>query len=134
MMKIHQYGIMSVATLSQAAGSEAMDNGDGDVARMRSEYRRRRDFLVSALNRMGLKTMLPRGAFYVFADISQTGLSDEDFCLQLLERHGVACVPGSAFGKCGAGFIRMSYAASLEKIRIAAGRIADFVQSLETRP
>ena len=80
MMKIHQYGIMSAPTLSQAAGAEAMDKGNSDVARMRAEYLRRRDFLVAALNRMGLKTILPKGAFYVFADIRRTGLSSEEFC------------------------------------------------------
>ena len=131
MMKIHQYGIMSAPTLSQAAGAEALDNGDGDVARMRAEYKRRRDFLVSALNKMGLKTILPKGAFYVFADISKTGLEDEEFCLKLLNEYDVACVPGSAFGACGKGFVRMSYATSLEKIRIAAKRLSDFMQSLK---
>jgi aminotransferase len=131
MMKIHQYCIMSAPTLSQAAGAEAMDRGDGDVDRMRSEYRRRRDFLVAALNKAGLKTLLPKGAFYVFADIRNTGLTGEEFCLRLLDEHGVACVPGSAFGACGEGFGRMSYATSLEKIRIAAERLSEFVRSLK---
>ena len=131
MMKIHQYGIMSAPTISQAAGAEAMDNGDGDVARMRSEYKRRRDFLVNALNKMGLKTILPKGAFYVFADIGKTGLSDEEFCLRLLDGHDVACVPGSAFGACGKGFVRMSYATSPEKIRVAAERLSTFLRSLK---
>ena len=129
MMKIHQYGIMSAPTLSQAAGAEAMDNGDVDVARMRAEYKRRRDFLVAALNRMGLKTILPKGAFYVFADISKTGLKDEEFCLRLLEEQDVACVPGSAFGACGEGFVRMSYATSLEKIHAAAERLSAFLRN-----
>ena len=129
MMKIHQYGIMSAPTLSQAAGAEAMDNGDLDVARMRAEYKRRRNFLVAALNKMGLKTILPKGAFYVFADISKTGLKDEEFCLRLLEEQDVACVPGSAFGGCGEGFVRMSYATSLEKIRIAAERMSAFLRN-----
>ena len=132
MMKIHQYGIMSAPTLSQAAGVEAMDNGDMDVARMRAEYRRRRDFLVDALNRMGLKTMLPKGAFYVFADISGSGLKDGEFCLRLLEEQGVACVPGSAFGACGEGFVRMSYATSLEKIRVAAERLSAFLRNVKS--
>ena len=127
MMKIHQYGIMSAPTLSQAAGVEAMDKGDGDVARMRAEYRRRRDFLVGALNRMGLKTLLPKGAFYVFADIRKTGLSSEEFCLRLLNEHAVACVPGPAFGACGEGFVRMSYATSMKKLQLAAERLAAFV-------
>lgn len=130
MMKIHQYGIMSAPTLSQAAGAEAMDKGDGDVARMRAEYRRRRDFLVDALNRMGLKTLLPKGAFYVFADIRKTGLSSEAFCLRLLNGHAVACVPGSAFGACGEGFVRMSYATSMKNLQIAAKRLAAFVAEL----
>ncbi len=123
MMKIHQYGIMSAPTLSQAAGVEAMDRGDKDVERMRREYQRRRDYLVPALNRMGLKTMLPKGAFYIFADIRSTGLSDEDFALRLLKEFGVACVPGSAFGPSGAGFVRLSYATNMEKIRLAVGRM-----------
>ena len=123
MMKIHQYGIMSAPTLSQAAGVEAMDHGDKDVDRMRREYQRRRDYLVPELNRMGLKTVLPKGAFYIFSDIRSTGLSDEEFALKLLKDFGVACVPGSAFGTCGAGFVRMSYATSMEKIRLAVERI-----------
>ena len=123
MMKIHQYGIMSAPTLSQAAGVEAMDHGDAEVARMRHEYRRRRDYLVPALNAIGLKTVLPKGAFYIFADIRATGLSDEDFAIRLLKEFGVAVVPGSAFGPCGAGFVRMSYATSLEKIHLAVARM-----------
>ena len=123
MMKIHQYGIMSAPTLSQAAGVEAMDHGDKEVARMRREYRRRRDYLVPALNAMGLTTRMPQGAFYIFADIRATGLSDEDFALRLLNDYGVAVVPGRAFGPCGAGFVRMSYATSLEKIRLAVERM-----------
>ena len=123
MMKIHQYGIMSAPTLSQAAGAEAMDHGDKDVARMRREYQRRRDFLVPALNRMGLMTLMPKGAFYLFPDVRTTGLSDEEFALKLLKEFGVACVPGSAFGACGAGFVRMSYATSMEKIRLAVERL-----------
>ncbi len=127
MMKIHQYGIMSAPTLAQAAGVEAMDFGDKDVARMRREYRKRRDFLVPALNAMGLKTLMPNGAFYLFPDIRATGLSSEDFCMKLLKEHGVACVPGGAFGPCGEGFVRMSYATSLEKIKLAAKRIAEML-------
>ena len=127
MMKIHQYGIMSAPTLSQAAGVEAMDHGDKDVDRMRREYRKRRDYLVPALNGLGLKTVMPKGAFYVFADVRPTGLSDEDFALKLLKEQGVAVVPGSAFGACGAGFVRLSYATSLERIRLAVERIAKLV-------
>ena len=127
MMKIHQYGIMSAPTPSQAAGVEAMDHGDADVVRMREEYRRRRDFLVPALNEMGLKTVMPKGAFYAFADIRSSGLSDEDFALRLLEEDSVAVVPGSAFGQSGAGYVRLSYATSMEKLRIAVERMAKFL-------
>ena len=123
MMKIHQYGIMSAPTLSQAAGVEAMDNGDNDVARMRREYQRRRDYLVPALNAMGLKTLMPKGAFYLFTDVRSTGLDDNAFAMKLLKEFGVAVVPGSAFGSCGAGFVRLSYATSLERIKIAVERM-----------
>ena len=126
MMKIHQYGIMSAPTPSQAAGVEAMDHGDPDVVRMREEYRRRRDFLVPALNEMGLGTVMPKGAFYAFADIRSSGLSDQEFALRLLEERAVAVVPGSAFGPSGAGYVRLSYATSMEKLRIAVERIAKF--------
>lgn len=127
MMKIHQYGIMSAPTLSQAAGVEAMDHGDADVQRMKREYRRRRDRLVSALNAMGLATVTPKGAFYIFPDIRTTGMDDETFALRLLQEQGVACVPGSAFGASGAGFVRMSYATSLDKIDLAIERLGRFL-------
>ena len=129
MMKIHQYGIMSAPTLSQAAGVEAMDLGDKDVARMKREYNRRRDYLYEALNGLGLKTLLPKGAFYIFPDVRQTGMDDETFAIRLLKDYGVACVPGSAFGHCGAGFVRMSYATSMEKIRLAVERLGRFLTS-----
>ena len=130
MMKIHQYGIMSAPTLSQAAGVEAMDNGDNDVARMRCEYRRRRDYLVPALNAMGLATLQPKGAFYLFTDIRSTGLDDNAFAMRLLKEFGVAVVPGSAFGGCGAGFVRLSYATSMERIRMAVGRMQRMLDSI----
>ena len=129
MMKIHQYGIMSASTMAQAAGVEAMERGDDDIARMRGEYRRRRDFLVPALNAMGLPTAMPGGAFYAFPDIRSTGLSSEEFCLRLLEEQGVACVPGPAFGACGEGFVRMSFATSMAKIGTAVERIGYFVSA-----
>ena len=123
MMKIHQYGIMSAPTLAQAAGVEALDFGDKDIARMRGEYKKRRDYLVNALNAMGLKTLMPKGAFYLFVDIRSTGMSCEDFTMRLLKDFGVACVPGSAFGRSGEGFVRMSYATGLENIKLAVERI-----------
>ena len=128
MMKIHQYGIMSAPTLSQAAGVEAMDHGDKDVDRMRREYKKRRDYLVPALNELGIRTVMPKGAFYIFSDIRSTGLGDDEFALKLLKEFGVAVVPGSAFGACGAGFVRMSYATSLEKIRLAVERIGKMLR------
>ena len=127
MMKIHQYGIMSAPTLSQAAGVEAMDFGDKDVARMKREYRRRRDYLHESLNKLGLKTLLPKGAFYIFPDVRSTGMDDETFALRLLKEFGVACVPGSAFGACGSGFVRMSYATSLDKLHLAISRLTSFL-------
>lgn len=130
MMKIHQYGIMSAPTLAQAAGVEAMDFGDADVARMRREYRRRRDFLHAALEKAGLEAVVPRGAFYMFPSVRSTGLSSEEFAMKLLKDHSVACVPGEAFGECGEGFVRMSYATSYAKLEIAAERIAQMVRSL----
>ena len=130
MMKIHQYGIMSAPTLSQAAGVEAMDFGDKDVDHMRREYRKRRDYLVPALNGMGLRTLMPKGAFYIFPSVRETGLNDEEFAMKLLKEYGVACVPGSAFGSCGAGFIRMSYATSLEKIKVAVQRIGKMLAAI----
>ena len=133
MMKIHQYGIMSAPTLSQAAGVEAMNRGDADVAAMRAEYGRRRDFLVAALNGMGLETIRPNGAFYAFPSIRSTGLSSEEFAVRLLEEKGVAVVPGSAFGPSGEGFVRLSYATSMSNLRRAVGRMAEFVRERRSR-
>ena len=130
MMKIHQYGIMSAPTLSQFAGVEALNRGDDDIAAMREEYRRRRNFIVASMNELGLKTFMPEGAFYIFPDITSTGLDSHTFALRLLEEHAVACVPGSAFGACGEGFIRCSYATSMEKLKIAAERFGNIVRSL----
>ena len=107
-----------------------MDFGDKDVDRMRREYKKRRDWLVPELNALGLKTLMPKGAFYLFVDVRSTGLTDEEFALKLLKEFGVACVPGSAFGACGAGFVRMSYATSLDKIKLAASRIAKMLKSI----
>lgn len=128
MMKIHQYSIMSAPTLSQFAGTEAMNHGDGDVAKMRSEYRRRRDFLVEALNGIGFKTIMPKGAFYVFPDISSSGLDGEEFAMKLLKEQKVAVVPGNAFGSGVDKFVRLSYATSLDKIKIAVSRMKELAR------
>ncbi len=127
MMKIHQYGIMCAPTLAQAAGVEAMNFGDADVAHMREEYKKRRDYLVPALNALGLKTLMPKGAFYLFPDIRSTGLTSDDFAMKLLKEHGVACVPGEAFGESGRGYVRISYATSLEKLKMAMTRIGEML-------
>ncbi len=128
MMKIHQYGIMSAPTLAQAAGVEAMNFGDADVAHMRGEYKKRRDYLVPTLNAMGLKTLKPKGAFYLFPDIRSTGLTSDEFAMKLLKEHGVACVPGEAFGECGRGYVRLSYATSMEKLHVAMARVAEMLE------
>jgi aminotransferase len=129
MMKIHQYGIMSAPTLSQAAGVEAMNHGAKDVARMRREYRRRRDYVHAALNRMGLETVMPNGAFYIFPSIRSTGMASEEFAMKLLKEFKVALVPGPAFGACGEGFVRISYATGFDQLEIAMERIARMLGS-----
>ena len=127
MMKIHQYGIMSAPTLSQAAGVEAMEHGDKDVEHMRHEYKKRRDWLVPALNSIGIETLMPEGAFYIFPKISSTGMTGEEFAMKLLKEYSVACVPGSSFGECGGDFIRISYATRMQSLQIAVERIRKMV-------
>lgn len=131
MLKIHQYGIMSSPTVSQYAAIEALENCDADIVKMRNEYDIRRRWLVNALNEMGLTCFEPKGAFYVFPSIRSTGLSSEEFCERLLYEHNVAVVPGNAFGDCGEGFIRISYAYSLKHLMTAAERMNEFVEQLE---
>ncbi len=130
MAKIHQYGIMSSPTTSQYASIEALKNGDKDIEYMRGEYEARRRFIVSELNRIGIKTFMPDGAFYVFADLRKFGISDEEFCERLLYEKKCAIVPGSAFGESGRGFARLSYAYSPAHIRKAIDRIEEFVKTL----
>jgi len=128
MVKIHQYTILCAPTISQYAAIEALRSCDEDVARMQQEYKLRRDFIVRGFNDLGLKTLLPEGAFYAFADISSTGLSSEDFCMNLLDAEKVAVVPGPAFGASGEGFIRASYASSFERLEQALEKIAKFLK------
>ncbi len=123
MVKIHQYTILCAPTLSQYAAIEALKHCDDAVSGMREEYQKRRDLIVQGFNNLGLKTLVPEGAFYAFADISGTGMSSEDFCMRLLAEHKVAVVPGTAFGACGEGFIRASYASSLERIELALDKM-----------
>ncbi|MCX7717213.1 MAG: aminotransferase class I/II-fold pyridoxal phosphate-dependent enzyme [Candidatus Sumerlaeaceae bacterium] len=127
MVKIHQYTMLCAPTLSQYAGLEALEHSDEDVAAMREEYDMRRRLIVTGLNSLGLKTLLPEGAFYAFADITPTGLTSEQFCAELLRAEKVAVVPGGAFGECGEGFFRASYAAGFDRIETALERIGRFL-------
>lgn len=129
MNKIHQYVIMSAPTAAQYGAIEAMRNCDEDVDAMRQSYMLRRNYIVKAFNNMGLKTFLPQGAFYVFPCIKSTGLTSEKFCEELLKDQLVACVPGTAFGDAGEGYIRVSYAYSLEQIKEATARIENFLKN-----
>ena len=127
MMKIHQYGIMCANVTSQYAGIEALDNGWEDIATMRDAYRERRNLICSAFDEMKLPCNHPDGAFYVFPDIRSTGLPSHEFAMRLLDEESVACVPGEAFGACGEGFVRCSYATDIDQIREAMTRMARFV-------
>lgn len=128
-VKLHQYSIVSPATPIQHAGIVALNECDEDVKAMREEYRARRDIIVKGFEDMGLPIAVPEGAFYVFPDISSTGLNDEEFATELLHAEHVAVVPGSAFGSCGRNRIRCSYASSREVIEEALKRIGHFVKS-----
>ena len=130
MFKIHQYAIMCAPTVSQYAATEALKNGDGDIEMMKTEYDRRRKYLTKALDEIGLPCQYPEGAFYVFMKLSNYGLSSEEFCERLLEEHNVAIVPGTAFGDCGEGYARLSYAYSLDHLKEAVRRMDRFVKSL----
>jgi aminotransferase len=131
MMKVHQYAILCANTMAQDAAIEALENGANDVAMMRKEYEARRNFIVRSFNDMGLPCFKPLGAFYVFPDIRSTGLTSKEFSLKLLETKKVACVPGTAFGPSGDGHVRCSYATSLEQIKIAMERVAEFISELK---
>ncbi len=131
MLKIHQYCIMCAPTTSQYAAVEALKRGDGEVTKMRDEYNGRRRFVLHALREIGLDTFEALGAFYVFPDIRSTGLSSDEFATQLLRSEKVAVVPGTAFGDSGEGFVRISYAYSLENLKIALERIRRFVEGLK---
>jgi aminotransferase len=130
MIKIHQFAIMCAPTTSQYAAIEALRNGDEDVAMMRAEYDRRRKYLLHEFKKMGLECFEPYGAFYVFPCIKQFGLSADDFAMRLLEEEKLAVVPGTAFGECGEGFIRISYAYSLEDLKKALERLKRFITKL----
>ena len=135
MLKIHQYAIMCAPRMGQVAALEALRSGRmtdyEDVCRMRESYDRRRRLMVEGFRAMGLDCFEPRGAFYVFPSIKPTGLTSEEFCNRLLKEYKVACVPGTAFGACGEGHIRCSYATGIDKLNIALERMEAFVKSLK---
>jgi aminotransferase len=128
MKKLHQYLIMSAPTIGQEAALRALEYGEIDVMQMQSAYDERRRVLVEGFNRLGMTCFEPRGAFYAFPSIAHTGMSDEEFCELLLKEDRVALVPGSAFGESGRGFIRASYASSLENIQEALYRLENFLE------
>ncbi len=130
MKKIHQYAIMCAPTTAQYAAIEALRNGDEEVKMMVTEYNRRRRFVLNSLRKMGLDCFEPFGAFYVFPDIRKTGLTSDEFCERLLMTEKVLTVPGSAFGDCGEGFVRATYATSMENLMEAMKRIERFINSV----
>jgi aminotransferase len=128
MMKIHQYSMLCASIISQEAALEAILHGEPDTIEMREQYRLRRNFIVHALNEMGLTCHLPRGSFYAFPCIRSTGLGSREFAVKLLQQESVACVPGGAFGPSGEGYVRCCFATSLDKIQVAMERMAKFVE------
>lgn len=130
MTKIHQFCIMCAPTTSQYAAIEAIKNGDDDIAAMREAYNQRRRFLLNAFKEMGLECFEPYGAFYVFPCIKEFGMTSDEFATRFLEEEKVAAVPGTAFGECGEGFLRISYAYSLDHLKTAMERLARFVEKL----
>jgi aminotransferase len=127
MTKVHQYTMMCVPITSQMAAREALKNGERSIQAMKREYRRRREFVIAALNEMGLKCHKPEGAFYAFPSIKSTRLSSLEFAKQLLKRQKVAVVPGTAFGPSGEGYIRISYASSFDNLKEAMTRMRVFL-------
>jgi len=130
MLKIHQFAIMCAPTTSQYAAVEALKNGDEDVAKMRDAYNQRRRFLMEAFRKMGLECFEPYGAFYVFPCIKEFGMTSDEFATRFLQEEKVAVVPGTAFGDCGEGFLRISYAYSIENLKIALERMERFITKL----
>lgn len=130
MTKIHQFAIMCAPTTSQCAAVEALKNGDGDVEQMRTAYNQRRRYLMNAFREMGLECFEPYGAFYVFPCIKEFGLTSDEFAERLLKEEKLAVVPGTAFGDCGEGFLRISYAYSMEQLKEALSRMDRFIQRL----
>ena len=130
MVKIHQFAIMCAPTTSQYAAVEALKNGDEDVKMMREQYNHRRRYLLNEFERIGLTCFEPFGAFYVFPSIKKFGMSSDEFCTRLLKEEKLAVVPGTAFGDCGEGYIRISYAYSLDNLKAAMERLERFISKL----
>ena len=130
MMRVHQYSMLCASIISQEAAYEALQHGEPDTREMRDQYRARRNYIVNALNDMGLKCHSPRGSFYAFPSIQATGLDSKTFATRLLQQEKVACVPGGAFGPSGEGYLRCCFAASLEQIQVATERMARFVKGI----
>ena len=130
MTKLHQFAIMCAPTTSQYAAVEALKHGEGDVVEMRESYNQRRRFLMYQFREMGLECFEPYGAFYVFPCIKEFGMTSEDFAMRFLEEEKVAVVPGTAFGDCGEGFLRISYAYSIDDLKVALGRMKRFIARL----
>lgn len=130
MTKIHQFAIMCAPTTSQYAAVEALRNGDDDVKEMRMAYNQRRRYLLNAFREMGLECFEPFGAFYVFPCIKEFGMTSDEFASRFLAEEKVAVVPGTAFGNCGEGYLRISYAYSLDNLKVAIGKLAAFVERL----
>ncbi|SHM35446.1 aminotransferase [Caldanaerovirga acetigignens] len=130
LLKVHQYGVACAPSMAQYAAIEALKNGEENVKRMREEYDRRRVFVYNSLKDMGLECFEPKGAFYIFPSVENTGLSCEEFANKLLFDKKVAVVPGIAFGECGKGFVRISYAASMENLEKAMERINEFLKKI----
>lgn len=133
MTKIHQFAIMCAPTTSQYAAVEALKNGDEDVELMRKSYNQRRRFLMNAFKEMNLECFEPFGAFYVFPCIKEFGMTSEEFATRLLQEEKVAIVPGTAFGACGEGYLRISYAYSLENLKLAISRLKKFIKKLRKK-
>lgn len=133
MLKIHQFAIMCAPTTSQYAAVEALKNGDDDVAMMREQYNQRRRYLLHRFKEMGLECFEPFGAFYVFPCIKEFGMTSDEFATELLKSKKVAVVPGTAFGDSGEGFVRISYAYSIDNLRVALDRIEDFITELREK-
>ena len=127
-IKVQQYNVSCAASISQYGAVAGLKYGYNDVEYMRSEFKKRRDFVYSELKDMGLDVNLPKGAFYIFPSIKSTGMTSEEFCERLLNEKKVACVPGNAFGKCGEGYIRISYSYSIEELKKALALIREFIE------